>query len=181
MTDWLPCMICCCCGEKLLILFSKFLFPAACWRAKFWAWTRQSRRLLCWLSSSSSLISSLSVVLLLLAVLMENSLLTDSWGGSASSSSPPAGDLALTGVELGELPKNKKVFFKETFLRFLQWKNFKEQGIFQNWGIWYRIIDQNCWVLELKKCSWLREDFNKKKTVKRVTLSLLGLEPTYPT
>ena len=27
----------------------------------------------------------------------------------------------------------------------------------------------------------LREDFNKKKTVKRVTLSLLGLEPTYPT
>ena len=27
----------------------------------------------------------------------------------------------------------------------------------------------------------LQEDFNKKKTVKRVTLSLLGLEPTYPT
>ena len=26
-----------------------------------------------------------------------------------------------------------------------------------------------------------REDFNKKKTVKRMTLSLLGLEPTYPT
>ena len=53
---------------------------------------------------------SMAAPLLLLRL---NSRLTLSWGGSASSSSAPAGDLALTGVELGEFPDIKIVTFKK--------------------------------------------------------------------
>ena len=53
---------------------------------------------------------SMAAPLLLLRL---NSRLTLSWGGSASSSSAPAGDLALTGVELGEFPDIAMVTLKK--------------------------------------------------------------------